>query len=146
MYHKKYRAGDLVLLLNDLSQIRSVVKVWVEKSYGMYGYSVYFTEKVALNDNTILTADDLTFYSRPLKIMAIQMEILKKEIELLKRKTSSPKKCWGEKEMAEATMRSKLKCKKCGTKIEVIIYTKKLGEKWWCSKCKKNVRSAILTN
>jgi len=93
MYHKKYRAGDSVLLLNDLSQIRSVVKVWVEKSYGMYGYSVYFTEKVALNDNTILTADDLTFYSRPLKIMAIQMEILKKEIELLKRKTSSPKKC-----------------------------------------------------
>ena len=81
----KFKKNDSVLLNNDLSHMRYVVKVWVEKSYTLCG-AVYYTEKVALNDNTICEAENLTFYSKPLQIMAIQMEILKNEIEILKKK------------------------------------------------------------
>lgn len=80
----KFKKNDSVLLNNDLSQMRCVVKVWEEVRYD-WGYA-YYTEKVALNDDAVYDSEDLTFYSKPLQIMAIQMEILKKEIEILKKK------------------------------------------------------------
>jgi predicted RNA-binding Zn-ribbon protein involved in translation (DUF1610 family) len=45
--------------------------------------------------------------------------------------------------MATADRIKRIKCKKCGTEIERIVLTKKIGEKWWCKKCKKNVKEAF---
>ena len=46
--------------------------------------------------------------------------------------------------MPIVTYTSKLRCIKYNSEITVIIYANKPGEKWWCKKCNKCYRKAII--
>jgi transposase-like protein len=45
--------------------------------------------------------------------------------------------------MAYANIQKTLYCPKCKSEIKRVVLVNKIGEKWRCEKCKKNITKAI---
>lgn len=76
----KFKEGDKVQLLDELTRNYYVEKVWmIETTYGLK------KEMVALDDNKVYRAEELTFYSEPILILARKIRDLENKQEKPKR-------------------------------------------------------------
>lgn len=82
----KYKKGDEVLIVSDLTMKFTVRKVWVEKQQGIF--ETYKFEYAVLDNNTVYGAHELTFYSKPIMFLARKIQDLeqtKKDIPKIKK-------------------------------------------------------------
>ena len=75
----KFREGDHVMILDDLAGKSLLVsKVWIEQVYIYFNDEMKWLEKVALGDDKVYKAHQLTFFSEPISRLAEKIAKLEK--------------------------------------------------------------------
>jgi hypothetical protein len=79
----KFKVGDMVVLLSDMTRAMEVKKVWLDESYHLWPYSIC-EEKVLLSDNRVYDIDKIAPDIKSVRFLANEVRDLKIEVEKLK--------------------------------------------------------------